>query len=49
MSLPTDLPVPDDDGAADHLAGRPMPHIVLPGTAGGELALDHLGPGRTVL
>ena len=28
MSLPTDLPVPEDDGAADHLPGTAMPHIV---------------------
>ena len=49
MSLPADLPAPEDDGAADHLAGTPMPHIVLPSTAGGEVALDQLGAGRTVL
>ena len=49
MSLPTDLPAPEDDGAADHLPGTPMPHIVLPSTAGGEVALDQLGAGRTVL
>jgi peroxiredoxin len=49
MSLPTDLPVPEDDGAANHLPSTPMPHIVLPSTAGGEVALDQLGGGRTVL
>jgi peroxiredoxin len=49
MSLPTDLPAPEDDGAADHLPGTRMPHIVLPTTAGGEVALDELVPGRTVL
>jgi peroxiredoxin len=49
MSLPTDLPVPEDDGAADHLPGTAVPHIVLPGTKGGGVALDQLGDGRTVL
>jgi peroxiredoxin/DNA-binding transcriptional MerR regulator len=49
MSLPSDLPAPEDDGAADHLAGLAMPPITLPGTAGSRVALDDLGPGRTVL
>jgi peroxiredoxin len=47
--LPADLPRPTDDGAADHLAGRPAPRLVLPSTAGDRVALDALGPGRTVL
>ena len=47
--LPSDLPVPQDDGAADHLPGAAMPSLVLGDTSGGEVALDHLGPGRTVL
>jgi peroxiredoxin len=49
MSLPTDLPAPQDDGAADHLPGTPIPHIVLPSTAGSDVALDQLATGRTVL
>ena len=49
MSLPTDLPAPEDDGAADHLTGTPMPHLVFPSTAGHDVSLDRLGPGRTVL
>jgi peroxiredoxin len=49
MSLPTDLPAPEDDGAADHLPGTLVPHVVLPTTAGGMVALDQLGDGRTVL
>jgi peroxiredoxin len=49
MSLPADLPAPEDDGAADHLPGAAMPHLELPSTAGREVALDRLGPGRTVL
>jgi peroxiredoxin len=49
MSLPSDLPAPEDDGAADHLAGTPMPRLTFPATGGGRVALDELGPGRTVL
>ena len=49
MSLPADLPAPEDDGAADHLRGTPMPHIELLSTGGRTVALDRLGPGRTVL
>src|SRR5262245_51824879 len=41
MSLPPDLPVPVDDGAADHLPGMQMPHIALPGTDGREVWVDH--------
>jgi hypothetical protein len=47
--LPDDLPVPVDDGAADHLPGRRMPPVHLPSTAGETVALDELGQGRTVL
>ncbi len=47
--LPDDLPVPEDDGAADHLAGLPAPHVTLPSTSGERIALDELGPGRTVI
>ncbi len=47
--LPPDLPVPEDDGAADHLPGRPLPTTALAATSGGSVALNQLGPGRTVL
>jgi len=33
-SLPPDLPVPEDDGAADHLVGRELPDLVLESSAG---------------
>jgi peroxiredoxin len=49
LSLPEDLPVPEDDGAADHLVGTAMPHVALASTGRSEVALDELGPGRTVL
>jgi peroxiredoxin len=32
--LPEDLPVPEDDGAADHLPGAELPDIVLPSSQG---------------
>lgn len=49
MSLPSDLPAPEDDGAADHLVGMAMPPLTFSGTSGRRVALDALGPGRTVL
>jgi peroxiredoxin len=33
-SLPPDLPVPADDGAADHLVGLSMPHLMLQSSRG---------------
>jgi peroxiredoxin len=46
--LPAGLPVPQDDGAARHLAGMRLPAIVLPATDGGEVDLARLA-GRTVV
>jgi peroxiredoxin len=37
--LPSDLPVPEDDGAADHLPGMELPELALP-VAGGAGAFD---------
>jgi peroxiredoxin len=48
-SLPPDLPVPEDDGAADHLPGAEMPHLSLPSTAGTELDLRQESEGTLVL
>src|SRR5256885_1165309 len=50
-SLPPDLPVPVDDGAADHLRGTRVPAVVLPSTQGGELdlAAAAAGPRRLVV
>ncbi len=33
-NLPAGLPVPEDDGAADHLPGRELPHVVLASSQG---------------
>jgi peroxiredoxin len=48
-SLPPDLPVPEDDGAADHLPGAELPHLSLPSTAGSELDLRQESEGTLVL
>lgn len=49
IRLPANLPVPQDDGAADHLAGLQVPRIELSSTAGGSVALDGLGTGRSIV
>jgi peroxiredoxin len=46
--LPPDLPVPEDDGAADHLLGMPLPPFELAATDGSRVRLDRL-PGRVVV
>ena len=47
--LPADLPVPEDDGAADHLPGRRVPDVTLAATSGEAVALREVGPGRTIV
>jgi peroxiredoxin len=47
-SLPPDLPVPEDDGAADHLTGTMLPSLLLPSTGGGTADLTDLGKERLV-
>jgi peroxiredoxin len=37
--LPSDLPEPVDDGAADHLEGTALPSISFPSTSGSEIDL----------
>lgn len=46
--LPDDLPVPEDDGAADHLRGVPLPPLPLAATDGTSVRLDEL-PGISVV
>ncbi|MHA6758818.1 redoxin family protein [Streptacidiphilus sp. PAMC 29251] len=48
-SLPAGLPVPEDDGAAAHLPGKPAPTLELRSTGGATVRLDAPGEGRTVL
>jgi peroxiredoxin len=38
-SLPPDLPVPEDDGGADHLPGAELPSVALPVAGGGQFDL----------
>jgi peroxiredoxin len=46
--LPPNLPVPEDDGAARHLAGMRMPSVALAATDGTRVDLASLA-GRTVV
>jgi peroxiredoxin len=46
--LPPDIPVPQDDGAARHLAGLELPSLSLPATNGTEVDLSKL-KGVTVV
>jgi peroxiredoxin len=48
-TLPPDLPVPEDDGAADHLPGREIPALELPATDGGRVDLAVAAAGTLVL
>ena len=47
-TLPPDLPVPQDDGAAAHLAGTRLPHVPLRATDGSTVDLASL-PGTVVV
>ncbi len=47
--LPSGLPVPEDDGAADHLRGMRMPGVSLHSTGGRDVDVANLGDRRTVL
>ncbi|MFN8216455.1 MAG: peroxiredoxin [Solirubrobacterales bacterium] len=48
-ALPPDLPVPEDDGAADHLPGRAVPSLSLPATSGVELDVAEPARGLAVI
>ena len=41
--LPADLPVPEDDGAADHLPGFVLPTLPLESTSGETIDLSQVG------
>lgn len=47
-ALPSNLPVPGDDGAANHLQGIELPGLALPATDGSSVDLSKL-EGRTIL
>jgi peroxiredoxin len=46
--LPPDLPIPKDDGAADHLVGLEVPAVELPSTLGGRVELAEAARDRLV-
>ena len=46
--LPRDLPVPQDEGACNHLVGMEIPSLLLTSTAGREVDLSRLA-GRTIV
>jgi peroxiredoxin len=48
LDIPADLPVPQDDGACDHLPGMRLPALTLPATNGSVVDLSAL-PGRSVV
>jgi peroxiredoxin len=48
FDLPTDLPVPQDDGAAQHLVGMRLPNIALSATTGPDINLAQQ-TGRVVV
>lgn len=48
LTLPTDLPVPQDDGAAAHLTGARWPDLALTATDGATVNVSRL-KGRTVV
>lgn len=48
LDLPSDLPVPENDGACDHLQGMRLSSVPLPATDGGAIDIAAL-PGRTVV
>lgn len=47
-TLPPNLPVPEDDGAADHLPGTSLPPSTLSSSDGGSADLARLAAGRLV-
>jgi peroxiredoxin len=49
MTLPANLPVPVDDGAADHLRNSRVPDVALPATDGRQISLALIDRGRVVV
>ncbi len=48
-TLPDDLPVPEDDGAADGLPGQRLPALRLEATSGPAVDLDEAAAGTLVV
>jgi peroxiredoxin len=47
--IPSDLPIPTDDGGVRHLCGRLMPPVPLPATMGGTRTPQQGDAGRTLI
>jgi peroxiredoxin len=47
--LPTDLPVPRDDGAARHLQGIELPRLLLPATTGPAIDISTVGSPQAII
>ena len=47
--LPSNLPVPMDDGACDHVLGMAIPSLLLPSTHGGAVNLARLKEHRIIV
>ena len=47
--LPDNLPVPVDDGSAEHLAGRTLPALSLPASDGTVVQLDQVSDARWLI
>ncbi len=47
-NLPENLPIPADDGGADHLTGLSLPSVTLTATNGEQITLDQIS-GRVVI
>lgn len=48
-SLPDNLPEPENDGAAEHLQGQPLPALTLATSDDATVDLSGLGVGRTII
>lgn len=49
FALPATLPVPQDDGACDHLTNITLPDLVLRATSGSAVNIAHLARTRAVI
>lgn len=49
LTLPPNLPVPEDDGACDHLVGLGVPDVPLPATTGEPISIARAQAERTVV
>ena len=48
LKLPAGLPVPQDDGACNHLPGKDLPGVTLTATSGRQVRVDQAAQNRTV-